>query len=61
MVVGQIGESGVVAVSLVAAAFNHARELAPILLLKMVVPLAKEVIYSPKNAITMDAQVTTSG
>ena len=60
MVVGQFGVSGVVAVWHVAVAFKHAHELAPALLLEMVVPLAKGVTYSLKFAIPMDAQVTVN-
>ena len=57
MVVGQIGEFGVAAVSHVAVAFKHAQELALTLLLEMVVPLARGITYSPKLAIPMAAQV----
>ena len=57
MVVGQTGESGVVAVSHVAVAFKDAHELVPTLLREIVVLLARGIIYSPKVAISMDAQV----
>ena len=57
MVVGQIGKSGAAAVLHVAVAFKHAYELALTLLQEMVVLIAKGIIYSPKLATPMDAQV----
>ena len=60
MVVGQLGESGVVVVPHVAVAFKRAHELAPTPLLEMVEPLAKGIAYSLKLAIPMDAQVNAS-
>jgi len=57
MVVGQIGESGIVAVSHVAVAFKDAHELVPTLLREMVVLIVRGIIYIPKLAMSMDAQV----
>ena len=57
MVVGQIGESGEVAVSHVVAAFKHAHEFVPTVFQNMVVLVAQGIIYSLELAIPMDAQV----
>lgn len=60
MVVGQNGKSGAAAVLHVAVAFKHACELVPTLLRVVVVLIARGIVYSPKLAIPMDAQVRIS-
>jgi len=57
MVVGRIGNSGVVAVSHVAVDFKDAHELVPALLRKMEVLVVRGIIKNPKLAISMDAQL----
>ena len=57
MAAGQIGESGVPVLPLVAVAFKHAHELAQILLLEILALIAKGITYNPNLAIPMDAQV----
>ena len=57
MAAGQIGESGAAVVSHVAVVFKDARDLAPTLLLEMVVLIVRGIAYSPKPAIPMVAQV----
>lgn len=57
MAAGQIGESGAAVVLHVAEVFKDARELAPTLLLEMVVLIVRGIPYSPKLAIPMGAQV----
>ena len=58
--VGQIGESGAVAVSHVAVVFKDACELVPALHPEMVVLIVREIICSLKLAIQMAAQVGIS-
>lgn len=57
MAAGQIGESGAAVVSHVVVEFKDARELAPTLLLEMVVLIVRGIAYGPKLAIPIFAQV----
>jgi len=60
MAAGQIGESGIVAVSPVAGVFKYACELARDLLRVVVVLIVRGITYNLKFAILMDAQVRVS-